>query len=577
MKRDLIVAAVLAIAPIASAATNYVNSFNTVINAGDPTDAGNTFLLAGQVVTDNAGDVGILGVDDIGDSDVIYSANNLGTYSNQVVFDGASNDSPNVPGAGDSFQFDDLAISPAAVTGEPVLTFAASDGNTNAQGILQWDSLTPLVTGVTDVAFDGDSKGYTNVGGPGGTFSGGAFLEMQVNGSSQVLFPATNTNASGPAQNVILYGNSTALSAAFTSSSTLSNASYADYRVGVGADGSGLAVLNSTATGPGFYLLPSNPLNSPALINLGNSNYVPSTQYNPVVGYASSPTGPNQLAVMLVDDSPTRQAHQISENLLMSVNGGTARPIIGAEFQIGTAIATGPESFYGQLAPNGQFAAMIPNVSTGTGGFAIQYANLATLSPSSDLATIATEASASGPLENSAVAVDPVPHGTNLEIINLQETAGDWYPEVNSNGTVVFPANIGTSPADPNPNQAILLWQPGDVSPQIVLSSSSTGAITDTDVIDIAGYPAVINDFNWDGLSSDGDYYKNALSDNYVALDVDYTYLDDPSNILAGNAGDSGNAVIITPLSVSASVPEPGCLSVLGLGAFGLMRRRRQA
>jgi hypothetical protein len=219
-------------------------------------------------------------------------------------------------------------------------------------------------------------------------------------------------------------------------------------------------------------------------------------------------------------------------------------------------------AFYGQLDPNGQFTAYIPGTSSGN---TIQYANLAV--PSAVTQTIATEAPTTGAVPT---AVAQGPAGYKLDIISLQNGAETWNPNVNSSGTVVFPAVVGSSPTDTSSqDEAICLWQPGDTNPQIVLSGSASDAPTPTDQIDIGGYPAIINDFNWNALGSESDYYKTSLSDNYLALDVDYTYTDDPNN---PNANATGNAVIITSLSV----PEPASVGLIGIASVGLLARRRR-
>jgi hypothetical protein len=75
----------------------------------------------------------------------------------------------------------------------------------------------------------------------------------------------------------------------------------------------------------------------------------------------------------------------------------------------------------------------------------------------------------------------------------------------------------------------------------------------------------VIADFNLNLLANENDYYKNSLSDNYLALDVDY--------YLGPDTTDTANAVIITSLAV----PEPATVGLLSLASLGLLVRRRHA
>ncbi len=477
---------------------------------------------------------------------MLYSTPGLLGYSTSVALDGQNytvtgfTPSQQSSGGNQFSEFANIAISGNSL--DPVLTFYGElQDATSDQGVLQYDTLSG---NTSDVAFQNDIAGYQQVADD----SSGNF-QYQVNTSSNVLFPAVTKSS----QNVIQYGQSTPPPTTVFTSPTAGVTQNIDddYRMGEGADGSSAAVLFSGST-PNVYLIPTGG-GSATPISLGANYTLPINQIpQPIVGYTSGVNGLNQAVVIEVHDTTTNK-----ENVVLSVGGGAPRSIIANEF----SQVSGSNPFYGQLTPNGQFAAMIPglpNTPTDT----IQYGNLAV--PSTVAATIASEAPASGPIPNTALAVDP--SEPSLPIISLQESADDWYPDVNSNGAVAFPALLGpqgTSAADAT--EAILLWQPGDTSPQLVLSTSASSTPDDSDTVNIDGEPAVVNDFIWNPLGSNNDYLKSSLSDDYLAVDVDYTFIGGP------NVGDSGNAVIIT------SVPEPGSIALLGIGAFGLMRRRRRA
>jgi hypothetical protein len=533
MKTAWIFVGVLGISAVAQASPIY--HFATVINQGDSL-AGYQFYSAQQVVTDSNGDVAInanLQPFGLENPVIVYSPNSGGVWTNTVAVDGNSA-AGNIQGfttvqkASEFGGFDNLAIT--GTSADPVLTFAAqSTDAANDQGILQWDSGS---RSLGDVAFTNDTNGYSLVT---PTQSGNGTLEMQVNGSSQVLFSAQNSSGTS----VLVRGAPSARTALYTSNSVDLGA-----RIALGSDNSAASPLNA---GSGVYTIPATP-GSPTLVS---GALAPSTLFQPVLGYASGNGLDNATLMVVAGSSPGTQDIVLSRS---NVNSGTPQSILAHQF-------TPPHftSLLGQMTPTGKIAVYIPDAA----GDTIQYADATAANPQASV--IASIAPSSGPVPDSAIAVDP--GGTNLKIIALQDSNWDEpsAPQINENSLVVFGADVGTSSGDEN--QAILLWQPGDVSPQIVLSSSATDTVTDDDTVNIDGYPAVINDFQLNNLSSENDYYKDSLSNNYLALDVDYTYLAGP------NVGASGNAVIITPLAV----PEPATVGLLSLASLGLFARRRHA
>jgi hypothetical protein len=198
----------------------------------------------------------------------------------------------------------------------------------------------------------------------------------------------------------------------------------------------------------------------------------------------------------------------------------------------------GDEAPIGQITPNGQIAAFVPN----TTGNTIQTASVGNPTAS----VIASEYSGAGPVAPTAVALDP--SATNLDIISLTMPGSTAGPEINSGGTVIFAAEVGTSEA--NEKEALLDWVPGDQSPEILLAAGDT--------VDIDGNPEVIDDFNLEDLANDYDYYKNSLNDqNGLAVEVDY---DD----------ESASAVLY------AVIPEPSTISLISIAGLALLKRRKR-
>jgi len=515
-------AGILGFSAAAAASPNL--QFQTVINQGDSI-GGDQFDDAGQVVAGPNGTVGIVALLESGNPIVIYSTPGAGnTWNNQAV--AVAGDSYNIPPIGSDEQFD--YFDNLAITGNPSsgtrLTFAAEDVSGN-EGIIQSDTGS---SSLGDVAFEGDTKGYTSIGSVG-TDSGSGTLEMQVNGNGQVLFPAMHSTTS-----VIVRGDDSSspsspnyVTTIFTSNGSLSNAGDPGSRVALGADNSGAALLTASGAS-GVYSIPANG-STPTKIS---GSFTPSTEADPVMGYASG-NGVNA-ALMLVNGTSSG-----TQNIVLEKNSGTPQSILSQQF----TIPAGEAPPQGQITPNGQIAVYVPS----TVGDTIQYLNATASSYSA--AVVASVYPSSGPVPNSALALDPT--GSTLKIEGLT-SPGQSGPEINSNGAIVFDAEVGTSPS--NEKQALLDWLPGDQSPEILLAAGDT--------VVVGGQPVTIDDFLLNDLSNDYDYYKNAFNDqNGLAVAVDYTTASDAS----------GSAVLF------AEVPEPSTIALVSIVSLGLLARRRRS
>jgi hypothetical protein len=512
----------------AIAAASPTVQFYTVINQGDSI-AGDQFSSSSQVVVGDGGDVAIIGqLENSGNNVVIYSTPIAGNmWSSQTVLEEDTPTNVNGLAAGQLyFNPNNLALS-SNPSGGTRLTFGIeSYNNTALTGFFQWDD-NSNVTSLGDVAFDGDGKGYSNVG--AGTDSGGATLEMQVNGSGHVLFPAVASS-----KDVLARGDVSGVTTVFTSGNASLAIGDPGSRVALGADDSGAALLNASGTN-GIYSIPAIA-GTPTKLS---GSFTP-VALDPLMGYASG-NGINA-ALMLVKGTNTG-----SQNVVLEKNGGTPQSILANQF---TPASNTLSPAQGEMTPNGQVALYIPDP---TNGDTIQHANAAALnSNASVIASVAGSLQAAAD-PSTSIALDPT--ATNLDIQALQDPAGStpWVPQINSGGTIVFNAEIGNSPS--TEKEALLDWQPGDASPTVLL------AVGDTVVID--GTPETISDFSLNSLEEENDYYKNAISDDgYLAVGVTY---DD----------DNDSAVLITQLP-TAAVPEPATLTLLSIAGFGLLARRRR-
>jgi hypothetical protein len=509
MRTTWMLGGVLGFSAVAIASPNL--NFQTVIYQGQSI-AGDQFDDSGQVVVAPNGSIGIVGVlETSGNEVVIYSTGSGNSWTSNAVAETytPAYTSPD----GDQFEtFANLAMT-QDVGGATRLTFAAQDTADNS-GILQWDTGT---NNLGSVAFDGDSNGYSNVGG-GGTDSGFGLIEMQVNGSGQVMFPATTST------NIIGRGND--LAPPYTMY-TSGNPAINDLssRVALGTDNTGVALLSSGST-PGIYSISA----AGGITNKISGSYTPATT-DPVMGYYSNGTS---AALMLFAGSSSNQ-FQIG----LSQNGG-APTILVPSF---TASGSIPQA---EMAPSGKIAMYIPDTS----GDRLLTADATSGSPTTKL--IASVYGSANATSLTDIATDPG-NSDSLKIYALTDANDATGPEINSSGTVVFTGDVGNSSMDTK--EALMDWVTGDASPEILL------AVGDTVTVD--GQPVTIQDFSRTNLSSEDDYYKNALNDqNEIAVNVDYTLNSDPS--------EGGSAVLV------AVVPEPTSVALVSLAGIGLMARRRR-
>jgi hypothetical protein len=363
-------------------------------------------------------------------------------------------------------------------------------------------------------------------------------MEFQVNGSGQVLFPAVSLS-----KNVLASGDDapsgpTTVSTIFTSTPALSLADPGS-RVALGTDNSGAADLSALGT-PGIYVIPAGG-GTPTKVS---GSFTPiSSGLDPLIGYASG-NGISQTTLMAVNGSTSG-----TQDVVLSKSGGAPASILTQQFTPGSQLNP-----LGEMSPDGQIGLYIPDTVNGD---TIQHADATDLDPH---ATVI--ASVAGSLQaalnpSSSLAIDPS-NSSVLQIEALQDpnSATSWVPQINDNGIIVFGAQVGTSPSDVN--DALLDWQPGDVSPTVVLA--------DGDQMTIGGQPVQITGFLLNALQNENDFYKNALSDDgYLAIDVSYTELNGPPD-------NQESAVIITQLEV----PEPASIGLISLASFGLLARRKR-
>ncbi len=475
--------------------------FYTVINQGDAI-AGDQFAAPEVVVVGDGGVVATVGqLENSGNNVIIYStptSNNQ--WSSQTVIE--DNTDTNVIGLGDNQQF--YSYSNVGLTGDSSaaqLTFYTESATNSNAGILQWDS---------------DSNTITNI-----AFAGDISPQFDVNSSAQVLF---STSA------MLARGNGVATTPLVTYSGSLSGLPSGQPDLALGTDNSAIEELDSSGTDGIYKINATGGVVTPPLA--GSPNFALDAE--PIIGYASG-NGLNSYALTVVNGSTSGKL-----DIDLSKNLGAAQPILSNQF------TTSSNNYYapsGEMTPNGQIAVYVPD-DNGAGD-TIQYLNAASgNTTASVIAAVGT------------VARDPT--GSNLIIQSLQQQvfAG---PEINSGGTIVFAAEVGTSPSDEK--QAILDWLPGDASPEIVLA--------DGDTVDIDGVAATIDGLIVDQSNPQDEIYFNSLSDdNYLGLAVQYTYDAGPDD------GDSGTAVIITQLVTE--VPEPATMALLPMIGVGLLARRKR-
>ncbi len=513
----------------AMAAASPSLQFYTVINEGDAI-AGDQFGIAQQVVVGDGGVVGMVGdLDDSGNLAVIYSTPAAGhVWNSQLVVESNTSTTVNGLGANQQFaEFDNLAMT-SNPSGGTRLTLAAVKQSDQA-GILQWDD-NSNVTSLGDVAFEGDGKGYSRIGNDG-TDSGGGTLEMQVNGSGQVLFPAVISSTQ-----TLVRGDTSSLTTVLTSGGgqTISDPAL---RIALGSNNTSASLLNG----------PSNPQIFTISASGGTATQITASptpvSSEPLIGYSSS-TG----ALIVVNGSTSAQ-----ENVeFVPAGGGAPQNVSTNQFTPGSRPLSPP---IGEITPNGQIAMYIPDTVLGN---SIQYGNAGTGNPGASV--IASVAGSPHAIANpsSAIALDPSAGPLSIEA--LQDPAGStpWVPEINANGTTVFNAEIGTSPS--SEKEALLDWQVGAASPTVVLAIG--------DQLSIGGQQVEIDDFTLNQLVNENDYYKNALSDdNYLGISVEYT------DLTGADAGDSGTAVIITQIP---QVPEPASIALISIAGLGLLARRKR-
>jgi hypothetical protein len=545
-------------------------SFQTILNNLDGTGdsipgTGDNFGSAQQVVVGDGGNVAVLGeLENDSDPVIIYNTPSGASRNNLAIVDAtaASSATPttiNDWGA-DKTDTTSLVLSGLdnlALTSNPSsgirLSFAAVGGA--GDGVLQADITGPTASPSStlgDVAFDGDGQGYS-IATLGGPADGVGTVEMQVNGSGQVLFPASVS-----ATNVLARGDVSGVATQFTSTTPLA-VQDPQNRVALAADNTGAAILTASSVN-GVYSLAANG-SSQSKVSASAPPDVP-TDPEALLGYYSS--GGNSAALWVTPAAGGTQ------NIELEKNNGTPAPIL----TLPVTTSSSPVPISGEMTPNGKIAVYVPD---STNGDTIKYEDTTAISPlAATIASVATPSETTVTAPASAIALDPT--ASNLLIEGLQDNGTDgagssWVPEVNSGGTVVFNALVGLDSTRADDKIALLDWNP-------LTGGSPTILIAEGDQLMIGGQEATIETFDPPSqdntglvpniLANENDYYKNALSDDgYLAVNVNYYLTDDPSS--------TGTAVLLTQLtSPSSPVPEPATLGLLSLSGLTLLGRRRR-
>jgi len=540
-------------------------SFQTILNnlngTGDSIPGtGDEFGEAGQVVVGDGGNVAVLGeLENDSDPVIIYNTQNGASRNNLAIVDATANSSDIPTMINDwgatktsttSLALDGLDN--LAMTSNPSLgvrlSFVATSGG--SVGILQADITGPTASPSStlgDVAFDGDGQGYS-LASVGGTASGNGTFEMQVNASGQALFPAAVGG-----NNVLARGDVSGVTTQFTSTTPLAVQDPGD-RVALGTDNTGAAILTASST-PGIYSLAANG-SSQTKVSGTQTPAVPA-DLDSLLGYYSS--AGNSAALWVASAAGGQQ------NIELEKNNGTPQSIL----TLPVTTSSSPVSIAGEVTPSGKIALYVPD---STNGDTIKYDDTSAISPlATTVASVATPSESTLTAPASAIALDPTASDLLIEgLQDIDNSGTPWVPEVNTGGTVVFNALVGLDSTRADDKIALLDWNPGALSPTILIAEG--------DQLTIGGQDVTIDNFEAQGtpglvpndLSNENDYFKNSLSDDgYLAVNVNYFLTDDPS--------ETGTAVLLTQLTPEVpAVPEPTTLALVSLSGLTLLARRRR-
>jgi hypothetical protein len=485
-------------------------TFTTVINQGDPIGGDpNQFAAPVQVVVGADGSIGSISQDTNGDEFVLLSALQGGSWTtNDVIGTDATASVSGLSGPQSYEGFNSLAFTNPG--GSDRLDFSATNSVGNA-GLLEADG---GITGtaVSNVATDG-VNGYTFTSNDAPVDNTGP-IEFQMNALGSAIFEANNGTT-------LWRGSAASQTNLFTNGGGYSLPSGGAYRIGLAADGSGAGVLTTGSSG--VYSVPSKTL-------LSGASALNSTQA--IMGYSTINSA--DTALMLFGSGTSQQ--------FALGSGGTPQTLVSFTNTTG-------EQPTGEMAPNGQIAVYLPSGSNDSAD-TLKYANAAAVNPASTIQTIASIGEA---------VTDPSNPGQTIWSLVDPVNA----PMINSNGTTVFSAMIGTTLGDAQ--QAFLSWSPGQTNPTVVIEVNDDMEIGDAPTT--SADDATINLIEENDQESESDYYRNSLNDNgEFAVGVAYTY--DQNDV-------SGAAILVT--QIGPSLPEPTVtLALLPLAGAALLSRRRR-
>jgi hypothetical protein len=160
-----------------------------------------------------------------------------------------------------------------------------------------------------------------------------------------------------------------------------------------------------------------------------------------------------------------------------------------------------------------------------------------------------------------------------------------WDSIVNANGPTAADPFDGITDSNPHTGSGIGMNRLAGADPRVVIRATRRGDLNLDGTVTIADFLALAGNFNTIGTATwqEGDinYDKNVTIADFLALAGNFNSSysgslgqasDGDFQMLASFAASHG----VDPSIIGSAVPEPGTLSVLAIGAMGLLGRRRR-